>query len=46
MLKAFAATVAVLALLMSSLWVWAEAPCSLWSWSRVGDMPTRCLLER
>ncbi|MFJ4093467.1 hypothetical protein ACIPYS_17975 [Kitasatospora sp. NPDC089913] len=46
MLKTFAAALAALALVMSSLWLWAAAPCELWSWSKTADMPARCLLER
>ncbi|MDX3525058.1 hypothetical protein P1P75_00960 [Streptomyces sp. ID05-39B] len=28
---------------IASIWIWTSAPCGLWSWGKVGDMPARCL---
>ncbi|MFE0964043.1 hypothetical protein [Streptomyces fungicidicus] len=38
------AVIVTLALaIIASIWIWTSAPCGLWSWARVGDMPARCL---
>ncbi|MEU8133219.1 hypothetical protein [Streptodolium elevatio] len=39
----FIAIVVVLATIASGLLIWTSAPCGLWSLSKVGDMPARCL---
>ncbi|MEU9795082.1 hypothetical protein AB0E27_31605 [Streptomyces sparsogenes] len=38
-----AAIITLLLGLIASAWIWTSAPCGLWSWVKVGDMPARCL---
>ncbi|MET8111163.1 hypothetical protein [Streptomyces prasinus] len=38
-----AAVVALVTLLVASIWIWTSAPCGLWSWAKAGDVPARCI---
>ncbi|MFE9254018.1 hypothetical protein [Streptomyces sp. NPDC006879] len=40
------AVIVTLALgIIASIWLWTSAPCGLWTFSKVGDMPARCLTK-
>ncbi|MCS0601083.1 hypothetical protein NX794_07540 [Streptomyces sp. LP11] len=41
----FAATLVLLIGVVASVWVWTSAPCGVWSFSKVGEMPARCLTK-
>ncbi|MEV1109915.1 hypothetical protein AB0I95_14830 [Micromonospora sp. NPDC049751] len=40
---AFISSLVLLMVLVCSATVWAKAPCGLWSFSRAGDAPVRCI---
>ncbi|WP_371671209.1 hypothetical protein OG985_28475 [Streptomyces sp. NBC_00289] len=45
-MKTFGAVVAaafIATLIAGAAWVWTSAPCGLWTFSKAGDMPARCL---
>ncbi|MEU9126565.1 hypothetical protein AB0D08_00355 [Kitasatospora sp. NPDC048540] len=42
-LSSLAAALLGLVLIVGSVWVWTSAPCGLWSYSKAGDMPARCI---
>ncbi|MGW1040058.1 hypothetical protein [Streptomyces sp. NPDC002547] len=35
----------LLTLIAGSAWIWTSAPCGLWTFSKAGDMPARCLTK-
>jgi hypothetical protein len=35
--------IALIVALVGGIWVHNSAPCGLWKYSRVGDMPARCI---
>lgn len=37
----------LLALIISlSAWCWTSAPCGLWTYTKAGETPSRCLMHR
>ncbi|AVE00414.1 hypothetical protein SEA_OZZYJ_33 [Streptomyces phage OzzyJ] len=42
-LTALAGVALIVTLIAGSIWVWTSAPCGLWTFSKAGDMPARCL---
>jgi hypothetical protein len=42
-LAALIGAVLVVTLIAGSVLIWTKAPCGLWSFSKAGDMPARCI---
>lgn len=38
--------IAVIVMIGASTWTWTSAPCGLWTFSKVGDMPARCITHQ
>jgi hypothetical protein len=38
--------VAVIILVAASIWTWTAAPCGAWRFSKVGDLPARCITHK
>ncbi|MFF9095660.1 hypothetical protein ACF1AX_21305 [Streptomyces sp. NPDC014802] len=42
----WAYVLAVITMLGASIWTWTSGPCGLWTFSKVGDMPARCITHQ
>ncbi|ATI18734.1 hypothetical protein SEA_DAUDAU_33 [Streptomyces phage Daudau] len=42
LVDALAAIVGIV-VIVASIWIWTSAPCGYWAFSKVGDMPARCI---
>ncbi|MFE4257498.1 hypothetical protein [Streptomyces sp. NPDC056883] len=38
--------VALVVAIVGGLWLHFAGPCSLWSFSRMGDLPARCVMAK
>ncbi|AXQ62358.1 hypothetical protein SEA_TINABELCHER_33 [Streptomyces phage TinaBelcher] len=37
------AAIVIVIALVGGIWTWTSAPCGVWAFSKVGDMPARCI---
>lgn len=37
------AAIVMVVALVAGIWTWTSAPCGFWAFSKVGDMPARCI---
>ncbi|WP_436739909.1 hypothetical protein [Streptomyces sp. BBFR102] len=37
------AAITMIVVIVGGAWIWTTAPCGLWTFSKVGEVPARCI---